>query len=619
MHKNNSKKAISRTFAQVLLSTMFASSANLAAKEVVGSDISIAKAEPFEITQMYSPAASTIRSSKNTDPFSLTFSAFGQTFTLLLHENDQLAMRFKDLMAAGNITLYAGEIQDVDGSWARLTNNDGKFSGAIFDGKELYLIDSTPATLDAVNRSLKEQVYHDETVVYKASDLKSSKGCGLNVQNKNKLNKNFSYKALVDELKNATANYQTTDWQIAAASATRKIDLKIVADTEYVSTVRGDPRAEVLSQMNIVDGIFSGQVGIKISVKAIDVLATNGTLSSNNPDTLLTRFRSYAGGNNPGISHLFSGKRMGNTLGIAYVDSVCGSYGVGVTQAGGRGTAGALTVAHEIGHNFGAPHDNESGSACRSESSSFLMNPYYNSSDRFSQCSLNQMGRTIAQANCLAPVDNGGGGNTGGGNTGNPKDTLSAPKSTYTVGEKVVLNYKNGSGSTRDWVGIFKRGELAGSCQQRDNYLDWQYTNGQAGTLGFNGLAKGDFQAQMFSNDGYCHIGTALNFSVVDGGGNGGGNGTLSPSKPVYRLGENVTIQYRNGSGSSKDWVGIFKRGSLTKSCVRNDTYLAWKYTNGNTGTLSFAALASGDYQAQLFAKDGYCYIGEAANFSITQ
>ena len=79
---------------------------------------------------------------------------------------------------------------------------------------------------------------------------------------------------------------------------------------------------------------------------------------------------------------------------------------LGVTQAGGRGTIGALTAAHEFGHNFGAPHDNQGGSACASTPGTFLMNPSINGSNEFSQCSVTQMQDTLDRVSCLVDVDN---------------------------------------------------------------------------------------------------------------------------------------------------------------------------------------------------------------------
>ncbi len=48
----------------------------------------------------------------------------------------------------------------------------------------------------------------------------------------------------------------------------------------------------------------------------------------------------------------------GNTVGLAYLEVMCGSSCAGLSQDGGRGLTGvSTTVAHELGHNFAMFHD----------------------------------------------------------------------------------------------------------------------------------------------------------------------------------------------------------------------------------------------------------------------
>jgi hypothetical protein len=62
----------------------------------------------------------------------------------------------------------------------------------------------------------------------------------------------------------------------------------------------------------------------------------------------------------------------------------------------------ALIAAHELGHNFNAPHDGEAG-ACAATAQTFLMAPRVNFSDQFSSCSLEQINARIKTAQCLTP------------------------------------------------------------------------------------------------------------------------------------------------------------------------------------------------------------------------
>ena len=76
-----------------------------------------------------------------------------------------------------------------------------------------------------------------------------------------------------------------------------------------------------------------------------------------------------------------------------------------MSQTLGLGSSSALIVAHELGHNFGAPHDNQGGSACAGTPGNFLMNPFINGSDQFSQCSLGQMQSNVTAASCISPIN----------------------------------------------------------------------------------------------------------------------------------------------------------------------------------------------------------------------
>ena len=216
----------------------------------------------------------------------------------------------------------------------------------------------------------------------------------------------------------------------------------------------------------------------------------------------------------------------------------------------------------------------------------------------------------------------GGDDGTGGGDDGTGDTSLlSSDKSEYADGESVVISYSGGSGSTRDWIGIFRSGTINGNCVSEDTYVAWEYTNGVSGSETFSGLEPGEYQAQLFSDDSYCYISTPISFTVASGGDNGGGDtdNVLSMTKTEFTEGESVTVNYNGGTGSDLDWIGIFPSGALNSSCSSTDAYTTWQYTNGTSGSRTFSGLAAGSYQAQLFSDDSYCHVGSPVSFTIEQ
>lgn len=337
----------------------------------------------------------------DTRPTVLSFDAFGQHFDLILEPNSGLQANLPEkqkLRLQQSVRFYKGYIDGIEDSWVRINRFEEKISGMIWDGIELYVIDTSdevaPAIQDAPESQTQTKPY---SLIYRLSDTESpSATCGLDPDAKSI----DGYEEMIGELQELV---QT----LPAAGATKRLEVAIVADAQFVQANNSNPDSAVLARMNVVDGIYSNQLGVELNVVEIRSMRSNGSLTSNSAQTLLGQFRSFAsstGFNNPGLAHLFTGRDLdGSTVGGAFIDVLCSSSsGVGLSQTRGTGTAGALTITHELGHNFGAPHDNQSGSICASEPGNFIMNPRLNGSDRFSQCSLEQMRPRVNNAACIS-------------------------------------------------------------------------------------------------------------------------------------------------------------------------------------------------------------------------
>ena len=326
-------------------------------------------------------------------PATMAFSALGRRFELQLESNERLLSENARGMLDSGVRLYKGRIAGNENSWVRIVMYDGVPGGLIWNGTELLAIEA-PGDSSVVTT---------EPVIYRLADTYVSGGamtCELAGPSGNAA---VAYAGLIGELGNAAAG---------AAVPAEELALGAIGDFEFTSSNGGAAAAAaaIATRLNNVDGIFSSQVGVQITVPEIEThaSASDPFSDTSTPDILLDELAAYRAATpaqlSQGLTHLFTGRNLdGSTVGLAYSAALCESFGAGLTEGTHGSTTDSLIAAHEIGHNFGAPHDGEPG-ACESESTSFLMAPTINTSDQFSPCSLVQMAPEIAAASCLRPL-----------------------------------------------------------------------------------------------------------------------------------------------------------------------------------------------------------------------
>ena len=339
--------------------------------------------------------------------------AFGKEFDFHLQPNSRLLAKLPKNQRekiAEKYELFRGKIEGNEDSWIRLTKIGRQWSGMIWDGQELYIIDSMKAIAPALRTLPLEDEAEEETgqVIYRFSDTRRPEEAACGVEGSEGVpNKPLSdFRALSEELEET--------FSASAVGATLNIDITIVTDPLFADIQQNNfgtaTDAAVIARLNVVDGIYSEQVGVQLTLVEIVELSDNGPLTATDSATLLSQFGNFTNSpsfNHPGVAHLFTGRNMdGNTIGRAYVGALCSDrFGVGINEIRQGGTIGAILFAHELGHNFGAPHDNQSGSACASTPGNFIMNPIINTSDEFSQCSLQQMQPEVNSASCITVID----------------------------------------------------------------------------------------------------------------------------------------------------------------------------------------------------------------------
>jgi hypothetical protein len=320
----------------------------------------------------------------------LEFEAFGRQFTLSLAPNTRLSEQLKAAQADSSVRLYRGGVEGIEKSWVRLAARGDELDGMIWDGADLYVIDSSAGT-----------------IIFKLADVVIEQGApacasgSLSGQQKG----DAAFASLLGELKNAPAIMQ-------AANATRRLTISAVADSLFLQRYASEAEARdaIAIRLNNVDGIFSAQLSVEIRIGALFANdATSAAVSSaTSPNTLLRDLarqrRQSPQLSGYGLTHLFTGRDLeGTTVGIAYIGALCNAeYSAALTEL--RNTwLDSLVTAHEIGHTFGADHDGDPAGTCGSApSSGYLMGAIVSGSDDFSQCSLDRMHATMQTALCLA-------------------------------------------------------------------------------------------------------------------------------------------------------------------------------------------------------------------------
>jgi len=320
----------------------------------------------------------------------LRFDAFGRRFEVPLRSNHALLGAEQRLALGDRIGIYRGEIAGTPGSWVRLVVEENLPRGILWDGERMWAIEvvdnATTGTAEAV--------------IFRLEDMQIPPGLLNCSQLEAVTNVGEFAKAILAE----TA--------ALGPGATSQMNMALIGDFEFTSAKGANVDTALITRMNNIDGIFSSQLGVQLNVNRIDTFPANNDPFGDTTDSneLLIELRNYRQTTPAqfanGLTHLFTGRDLDtSTVGVAYTGALCSTaFGAGLTQGTHSLTTDSLIAAHEIGHNFGAPHDGTSGSACESEPQTFIMAPQINGSSVFSSCSITEMQDDVNTAPCITPL-----------------------------------------------------------------------------------------------------------------------------------------------------------------------------------------------------------------------
>ncbi len=285
------------------------------------------------------------------------YSVRGENYRLLVQESDGSIVDYQP----GPIRTYRGSILgEVGSSVTGSLLDDGLHARITMSDGDEYWIEPIIGRVDGA-------AIHDY-VSYQVQDvLDTNKTCAI------------------DSIEQPLfSDSDTDDIPMLPAGGICVAQLACDADYEYfqawgsVSAVE----ARINSVINTMNAQYEGDVSITHEITAIIVRSSsNDPYKGSGANKLLNTFRDEWETNQSGIqrdvAQLFTGRNIGgNTIGIAWLSSVCTNYQYSMVQSDYNGNFLSATdlSAHELGHSWGAGH-----CSCPN----YTMNSYITSANQF--------------------------------------------------------------------------------------------------------------------------------------------------------------------------------------------------------------------------------------------
>lgn len=172
-------------------------------------------------------------------------------------------------------------------------------------------------------------------------------------------------------------------------------------------------------------------------------------------------------------------------------------------------------------------------------------------------------------------------------------------------------------------IGVFATKDFGNTCNNTSSIIDAKSSNSAEPTVEtFSNLPLGEYMVQIFGGPTFCNpLGEPLTFSVRD----------HNPFEQIDVVGiimnsaeftdsEKIGLHYNATDASGVHWVGIFPTDQGEIGCGSGPTYLTYRWTPDDRGTLTFEPLPAGYYMAQLFDGNNFCApLGETVFFSVIE
>ncbi len=276
-------------------------------------------------------------------------------------------------------TTYAGELQTVQGGEIRLLIDEDMIGGAFAHNGKEYMVEPLWYYIKGAD--------HNLIVVYEASISESVQDmmCGTDVS------------IHQSEDHDKVGHDHDGDMAGVSGNACKQVEYGAACDYAFYDEYGGGAGAQnrIDLIMNLVEGQYNnGQLQHTYEFDIVEYWFSDCNncdpwSGSNDAGTLLGSFRSW--GNSGGFSvdtdvaGLWTDRDFnGGTIGIAYLNGVCNSFGYHCLQDWTSNTSlMRVMVSHEFGHNFSCDHD--------PAGSNTIMAPSVNNTTTWSNNSINDI------------------------------------------------------------------------------------------------------------------------------------------------------------------------------------------------------------------------------------
>ena len=241
-------------------------------------------------------------SEKSKDKFSISLTLNNNIYILELENNSKLNKRKKH--SKNSFSLLKGKIKNIENSWVRLTEEDGLYTGLIFDGTDTFVIDTVEQFNKAThkisnkNNKLIREKNNKQIIAMNLEDIQHNGSCASHSED------GFHNMYSIDNM--------SIDQNLLEENLTesRSIVIDITGDKEFANNNEATAEQNILSYINTVNGIFESTLNVTFEIGEIKFLDDSNNITSTDSLYILTN-EGVKVGNAGGNYNLLDGANWG--------------------------------------------------------------------------------------------------------------------------------------------------------------------------------------------------------------------------------------------------------------------------------------------------------------------